>query len=164
MVWSGRPAQGLIFQQTDGYLIPFSLLWCGFAVFWNLNAWRSGAPIFFQLWGLPFLVIGAYLVVGRFIHDALLRRRQIYAVTDRRVLAVTDGQSATLRSLDIDQLPTIEMRERSDGSGTIRFGLQLPFPNRPGFGQFVPALDPRLQFLEIDRVRDVYRLIEAHRG
>jgi hypothetical protein len=163
ILWSGRPAQGLLLQPIDTYLIPFSLLWCGFAVFWNLTAWRSGAPVFFQVWGLPFLAVGAYFVIGRFIHDAFLRRRQIYAVTNRRVLALTEGRSVRLRSFDIDQLPTVDMRERPDGSGTIRFGLQMPLPGRSSFGQLVPALDPRLQFLGIARVRDVYRLIQGHR-
>src|SRR4051794_22841968 len=35
VVWSGAPGKGIKFQSTDLVFIPFSLLWAGFAVFWE---------------------------------------------------------------------------------------------------------------------------------
>ncbi len=37
VAWSGRPVQGILFTARDIFLIPFSLIWCGFAVFWEAS-------------------------------------------------------------------------------------------------------------------------------
>ncbi len=92
--WAGMPNPGVIFHSDDWATIPFTLLWTGFFVFWEANAlgyWGSSArhagPSWFMvLWGVPFLVIGQYIVWGRFFHDAWLKRRTYYGVTGRRVL------------------------------------------------------------------------------
>jgi hypothetical protein len=78
--------------------------------------------LFFVLWGIPFLLIGAYVTVGRFVHDALKRRRTAYGLTDRRVIIVTDlfGRRAT--SLNLATLSEVSLSEQADRSGTITFG------------------------------------------
>jgi hypothetical protein len=68
VLWSGRPAPGLTFRPADGFLIPFSLLWCGFAIFWEASVLRiPGAPFFFPLFGAVFVAAGLYFVFGRFL-------------------------------------------------------------------------------------------------
>jgi hypothetical protein len=64
VVWSGQAGQGAILTARDAFLIPFSLLWCGFAVFWTIKAMESRAPGFFTLWGTMFICFGLYGVVG----------------------------------------------------------------------------------------------------
>lgn len=67
-VWSGQPDADVIFHKEDAYLIPFSLLWGGFTIFWEAAAsgfvWSSNGatePSFFSLWGIPFVLVGQYL-------------------------------------------------------------------------------------------------------
>src|SRR5579862_2671126 len=91
LLWSGRPRQGLLLTARDWLLVPFSLFWGGFVLFWETAATVHPGASFFPLFGLPFAVIGAYLIVGRFIVDAWLRSRTYYAVTNQRIIICREG-------------------------------------------------------------------------
>lgn len=169
VLWSGQPKQGLAFSRRDTFLIPFSLMWGGFAIFWNAGVWGGfgsgeAAPFFFRLWGLPFLVIGLYLILGRFFHDAEIRKGLFYAVTDQRILVL---RGSKITSLDIHRLPRLEFSEHRDGTGTIAFDGGTSFSlvsgwGRNGFDYWVPALSAAAQFFRIDNPRKVYEIIRDH--
>ena len=164
IIWSGRPAQGLLFLSRDLFMIPFSLLWCGFAIFWTNMAIKQGAPLFFYAWGMMFVCIGLFLVFGRFAFDAWLRRRMSYAVTNRRILITRAAPFATFRSIDLEQLPEVQFTGAGATRGTLRFG-----PTASSFGystvgnsrmsSWLPALDPVPQFLGIEDPQRVFDLI-----
>lgn len=162
ILWSGRPQQGLLFMPRDVYLVPFSLAWCGFAIFWTVTAAAAKAPGFFPLWGGMFVAIGLYFVIGRFVVDALIRRGLRYAVTDRRVLIARPLPLAKFSVLNLAQLPDIDLSERSNGSGTIRFGRTpaSPWSGNSGMSGWTPSLDPTPQFLGIEQARRVFDLIQ----
>src|SRR5262245_59440895 len=88
LVRSVQPRRGVRLRPMDAFIIPFSLLWCGFAIFWEVGAVtvtsRHGGPIafVFPLFGLPFVIVGLYFVFGRFIVDARSRERTFYAITN----------------------------------------------------------------------------------
>ena len=84
LLWTGQPPQGLRLQATDAFLIPFSIFWGGFAIFWETTVVMQGAPLFFAVWGIPFIVIGLYLIFGRFWGEAKQRSRTYYGLTDSR--------------------------------------------------------------------------------
>src|SRR5882724_2877356 len=84
---SGQPKGSVIFHKEDLILIPFSL--SGMALpFSGKRASREcgegqahGRWTFGMLWGIPFVLIGQYLIWGRFLHAAWLKGRTHYAVT-----------------------------------------------------------------------------------
>ena len=151
----------------DGFLIPFSILWGGFAIFWNALVWLApfeggDAPgWFFKLFGLPFLVFGIYLIAGRFFHDARIRSKLFYAVTDRRIL-ILNGSRFT--SLDIQRLPRLDLTEHRDGTGTLAFEASNIFSpgSMNGFAWWVPSLGSAAQFFRIQSPRHVYEIIRNH--
>jgi hypothetical protein len=165
LVWTGQPAGGLILTGRDVFLIPFSIIWCGFIVIWislaTVGAVASGRAetALFPLFGLPFLAIGIYMVAGRFVADAWIRRRTKYAVTDRRVLILRSGPFSDFTTLALDRLPQAKLSEKQGGRGTIRFGQSVS-PWTRGFGVWSAALDPSPQFLAIADVRKVFDLIQ----
>jgi hypothetical protein len=121
LLWAGRPKRGIILKRSDAILIPFSLLWGGFAIVWETIAIVANTPWFFKLFGVPFVVVGLYLMVGRFFMDARKRAKTIYALTGDRVIIET-GQTA-VKSLQIRTLPDISLDLKKDGSGSILFGV-----------------------------------------
>jgi hypothetical protein len=165
IVWSGCPARGVLFTARDWFLIPFSIFWCGFAIFWEATVLRSKAPGFFAFWGVPFIVVGLYLTVGRFGFDAWLRRCTQYAVTNRRIVIVRTGAFPKLTSVGLDRLPDLQLTERPDGSGTIRFGPSQPIWGTAAWGAWSPSTDPTPQFIGIENAQQVFdRIQRAARG
>lgn len=167
MLWQGQPASGVLFSGRDFFLIPFSLFWCGFAIFWEWGATRatntasdSAIGIVFSLFGLPFILIGLYFVFGRFVADAWIRGRTSYAVTSQRVLILRSAPFGRFTSLAIDRLPELSLDERGDGRGTIRFQQRIPmWANYNGFSAWMPSLDTT-QFLMIADARGVFDRIQ----
>ena len=159
LLWTGRPKIGIIFRSTDAFLIPFSILWCGFAIFWESTAIAGGAPFFFMLWGIPFVGIGLYMVVGRFFIDARKRRNTIYAITPDRILIRSGVFNTEVTSLNIRTISDINFTQKSDGSGTIVLGPENIRQGRMMQGMEWPGVKqtPRLEMIE--DAKKVYDII-----
>ncbi|MGA7064191.1 MAG: hypothetical protein WBY69_23510 [Candidatus Acidiferrales bacterium] len=173
IVWAGQPNTRVIFHKQDLYMVPFSLLWGGFAVFWEASVaglWGSngkpGTPWSFgMVWGIPFVVAGQYFIWGRFFYDAWLKRRTYYALTNRRVIAVQNGWSRRMASSYLDSLPNLVKEDGANGVGTLRFNQsdllsskqrQLAAWNALSVGD-VPT------FVDVEDVDSIYRLISDGR-
>ena len=147
LLWIGQPIGGLRLTPQDLFLVPFSLFWGGFAFFWEATVVRSHAPLLFRLWGIPFVLMGLYLIVGRFIYDAWRRSRTLYGLTDQRAIILGGGPTRRLRSLALRALPELSLTEERNGRGTISFGSSgLPFgwfsrTGWPGTGEPIPSFE-----------------------
>jgi hypothetical protein len=140
-------------------MIPFSLLWGGFALFWEATVITTKAPVFFELWGVPFVLIGLYLIVGRFFVDARQRQRTIYAVTSERIIIISGIVREIVKSLNLKTLSDISLSEKADGTGTVSLGegsssAWLGSGGWPGGRQNAPPA-----FEGIPNARSVYETI-----
>ena len=166
VIWTGRPGQGLLLTPQYIFLIPFSLLWCGFAIFWEASAAGivggqagvEGAPML--LFGGVFVCVGLYFVFGRFLADAWIRGGIRYALTDKRVLIHRGAPFYSFSAIALDRLPALQLKERMDRSGTIRFGERSSIFGRSNFGMWSPTMDPTPQFLAIPDARSVFDTIQ----
>jgi len=164
LLWSGQPGKGVVLKAGDFMMIPFSLMWGGFAIFWEVMVIRSSAPLFMQLWGIPFVLVGLYMIVGRFFVDAWQRERTVYGVTNERIIIISSFFNRKVKSLNLQTLPEITFDDKSDGSGTITFGAvdKLAWLNTTGFGRRrnQPA-SPSFEMLA--EAKKVYEIIRAAR-
>lgn len=163
------PNPRIIFHPDDWAMIPFSLLWGGFAIFWEagvLGYWENGpkvhpTPSFMVLWGIPFVLAGQYFIWGRFLTDYWLKRRTYYAVTNRRVLILQEGWKRKTRSCYLESIPDIT--REGENTGTLWLGQKLALfggrgsPTRSMSRFSIDASVPVLA--DIDEVDLVYRLI-----
>jgi hypothetical protein len=165
IVWTGRPMTGVMLTGRDIFLIPFSVVWCGFAIFWTVTATLQ-AGFGFSAFGLMFVAVGLVVMFGRFILDAWMRSNTRYALTDRRVLIFRTAPTADFVALSLDRLPQARFSQRKDGRGTIRFGPQTGLFNSggSGFSIWVPSLDPTPQFLGITEANKVFELVQRSTG
>ena len=173
ILWAAQPNTSITFHKEDAFLIPFSLLWGGFAIFWEMGVagfWRSGSSagkqwVFGMIWGIPFVLIGQYLIWGRFLVAAWKKRHTYYAVTTRRVIVLQEGWSRRMASAYIDTLPTIIKQDGWRGIGSLSFSQQQPMWVRTGgWGAWDGmAVGDVPQFRDIEDVDSVYRLVTEQR-
>jgi hypothetical protein len=83
--------------------------------------------VFFQLWGVPFVLVGLYLIVGRFFADAKLRSKTHYGLTNQRIIIVSGLFSRTTKSLQLRTLSDVSLDESNGSFGTITFGPAAPW-------------------------------------
>ena len=108
-----------------------------------------------------------YFLFGRFIYKRRKKRRTRYAVTNKRILIMSDGAAGPLDTLGIDEVTNIEMSLRPDGIGTLRFGP----PHRRGFSYQNTGLDgfdtlfeeKVPSFFDIHNAEEVYELLASLR-
>ncbi len=175
LLWCGQPLKRIVLRPSDWYAVPFSIMWGGFALFWESVVLGHGSlnlkhsPDFFVLWGIPFVLVGQYMIWGRFLYTAWLKGRTYYAVTDRRVLVSCNGFSNKFLAATLSSLPSITMAARDDCAGTITFAENIASSlfSRGKTGSRSKnqiGIDlATLNFFDIADVKAVYRLLQDAR-
>ncbi len=157
ILWQGRPEKLRATRKADAFMIPFSIFWCGFAVFWEYNVIKIGAPVPFVLFGLFFVCIGLYISVGRFLARRFVAKRTTYAVTDQKILR---RQYKKIDMQWLSTLPGISVETGEDGTGTILIGASsMNTSMRQIFWWTV--LDTEFALRDIADVSEVLDIIET---
>jgi hypothetical protein len=111
ILWRGRPDPWVIFAPQDIVLVPFSLIWTGFFVFFARSQ-VNGGSLFSAIYAIPFLVVGSYIVLLRFFVKWWARHRQRYAITNLRAVEVK-RHGRSVREAPVGS--TVEIRLRKGG-------------------------------------------------
>lgn len=166
LLWHGKPEKLHLLSYQDIFKIPFSILWAGFAVFWETMVIVSGAPWFFPVFGSFFVLVGLYITVGRFLWKAYVLKRTLYAITDRKILIKHLEQVELLRKEDY---PPQTLKQYRDGTGTIyffsppsmfsRFEGRAAFPNYREWQMLHGVSEPErcLSLLQNNAARELER-------
>ncbi len=121
-------------------------------------------PLVFCLFSLPFLLIGGSMATAPIWMPRRIRRIT-YALTDRRALIFDPnwfGQGYTVRSYQPSMLGRMYRVDRGNEAGDLVFE-EYYTTSRDSQG-FYSARKQRLDFLAIDRVRDVEELVRLTLG
>lgn len=172
LLWTGRPRGGMRLRAADGFLIPFSLIWTGFPAFLIvmavLGAREQPASLIVAVIAIPFLLVGFYFVIGRFVLDAKRREKTSYGLTDQRIVIVSGILSRKAKSLNLRTLTDVSLTEKRGGSGHISFGPTNPmFAWCGGSGGWWPGMEwfTPASFEMLDGARQVYdRIVKAQRN
>lgn len=162
LLWRGRPRQGLMLRGADILMVPFSLMWGGFAFYWEYTVVHADAPLLFRLWGIPFVLVALHMILGRFFIDAWQRARTEYEVSSDRVTIHSGIFSRQSMTLDMRSLGEYSLTEGRSGEGTISFGVSAAGNVFSGLASWPGVADvPR--FDTIADARKVYDIIRnAH--
>lgn len=105
-------------------LIPLSVLWSGFAFWWEYTVIREGVWLFAVV-GAVLVAGGAYLLVGRFVVESYRRSTAAYGLTDRRVIIVCGKR---VRYWDLRSMSELSLSEAKSGTGAISLGRPDDLP------------------------------------
>lgn len=119
VLWRGQPELTGKGVQSKGAnaITGFGLFALAFATFWTYTAART-AGIAFALFALPFFAVALYMTFGMRIKRKKTLANTQYAVTNKRIIIVSNGKIKTMALSDI---PCIEKQYFPDGNGTVSF-------------------------------------------
>jgi hypothetical protein len=125
ILWHGRPVGPRWLERPDVFMLPFSLFWGAIVLSWEAGVLAGHDAIVFPLFGIPFVALAVYLLIGRLLVRRWMRARTAYAVTDQRALSITPallGDNERLATAWWASYPKVEKSVGRRGRGTIYIG------------------------------------------
>jgi hypothetical protein len=170
-IWTGQP-RPWSFARRELTTFLFGIPFLGFALFWEASVLGitgkstskqgSMAPLFFRLWGIPFILVGLYLVLTP-LRERIKAARTAYVLTDRRAL-ILEGSvlgAYTVRRYSRERLASMSRVQHGSGWGDLVFEEECRIVRGRGGERVVR--EPR-GFLGIREVQQVDRLVRQTLG
>jgi len=154
LLWKGKPKSGIEFSSIDILLIPITIMFGVYAITWECDNLERDLPLIFHLFGISFVLLGLYIIFGRFLADALLRKNTFYVVTNKRLIIICGILKRKTLSIELKNLQGITINEKGDGSGLIGFNEEA---NKEAMDIYDGMSGERIG--RIDGVREVYSII-----
>ncbi|MGD9886881.1 MAG: helix-turn-helix domain-containing protein [Bacilli bacterium] len=115
--WSGKPKRNPKLHHLP--LTAFGLVFLSFSIFWTIMA--SKMTSLMALFGIPFIIVGVYLVFGKKLQSRTINTQIYYAVTDERILILRHGGQDNLIQVNINQLTNVILTPSIDNTSSITF-------------------------------------------
>jgi len=116
ILWQGRPDGRLRLKGRNLLISGFGVGFLAFSVFWVIMAFSfpgtQNDPVgwLFPMFGLPFVLVGLWLVFGVHFYDAYKRSKSFYTLTSKRAFIGSDLGGRRLQSYPIDKDATLAFR------------------------------------------------------
>jgi uncharacterized membrane protein YdbT with pleckstrin-like domain len=154
VVWSGKPVRKA-FILPGLVSIPFGLIFLAFPLFWMWTADSTGAPHFFSLFVLPFVLVGFGIAFGPSLLQLFRYRNTEYMITDKRIITQTGAIGLDTRFVDFEKVQEVYVQvgvmDRLFGTGSL-YAMTAGFSGfgpRGGYGyRGFPGNRPSLSALK----------------
>jgi len=171
ILWQGRPDGQIVWRSLLAPETAFGVFFTGFAAVWiKMASWiGSAAPDtggvidIFPLFGLPFVLIGLYMIVGRIFADAYLRRGTHYTLTNLDTYIATNvfGRKK-LKNYPISAGQQVTLEDGTPGS--VWFATETVATTRTTTingrqSQRTGTSQRKIGFRRIDDAREVYGIM-----
>ena len=106
ILWQGVPINTPLFNKSDIFMIPFSVLFGGLFVMYAVISallMFTGQSIMFSFIGITFLLIGIYILFFRLWYRKKRISRQLYFVTNKRVFAFDTMRDDVVFDIPIEE-------------------------------------------------------------
>ncbi len=174
ILWQGRSDGRIRWGDMVSVQTVFGVVFTAFAVFWitgaasmmsNSRMSSPGIFAFFPLFGIPFVLVGLNMVIGRHLTDAWTRRNTHNTLTDRAAYVASKAWGR--RRLERTGYDEMTMLELEDGDpGSVWFGEKVTTHStsrRQGRRRHYTHRR-KLGFREVTGARQVFGALRSARG
>jgi len=165
LIWTDKAGTGIRFVLRDIILIPFGIIFFVGSLIWE-SIVLLGMPVLykiaFSLIGIPFILMGFYLLIGRFWIDSKRRGKTFYGITQKRLIIKVIKHPAIVEVFNITTLSAMEINEKPDGSGTIKLDSDPPYYSAWKTGYTYRKTAWAIE--SVQNIRSIYDLILQQQG
>jgi len=104
VLWTGKPVK-VPFIVPSLMAIPFGLIFMGMSAF--MFTMTLGAPWIFQLFLLPFFLVGFFTSFGPLISQLMRYNNTEYMITDQRIITQTGAIGRDTRFVDLEKIQEV---------------------------------------------------------
>lgn len=173
LLWTGKPVKKIKLLPAERFNIVFGIFWTAFSAFWIAMASWGTSQIeggdamtkIFPLFGVPFLLIGLYLVFVAPIRSKNRRKNLEYALTNKRILILYNGKTQNLQSFKYSEIQNVNFGCDELGVGVVTFSsLATTILNKGMNAKTRHFTNNVYGFYNINDVKKVYKIFCEQTG